>query len=171
MRIWQRQKIIWNTVMGVLSLRLNIYRVIDNAILAAWLAANSSKSMKFLSPPVQLAWWAHMHHFVYVCLTLCLSGFVRPTLCTTVWVQDYIVHHRAGRSPTFQSWKWKMKIDGHFRLPYQPWWCTMWCCQTVHLWEKNLTRIKFLSQKIKWLYSKKIVSTQHKCLCWNQSRT
>ena len=22
------------------------------------------------------------------------SGFVRPTLCTTSWVQDYVVHHQ-----------------------------------------------------------------------------
>ena len=27
-----------------------------------------------------------------------LSGFVRPTLCTTSWVHDYVVHHRPALS-------------------------------------------------------------------------
>ncbi len=26
-------------------------------------------------------------------LSVNLSGFVRPTLCTTLWVQDYVLHH------------------------------------------------------------------------------
>ncbi len=29
-----------------------------------------------------------------ICLSVCLSGFVRSILCTTLWVQDYVVHHR-----------------------------------------------------------------------------
>ena len=29
-----------------------------------------------------------------VSLSVCVSGLVRPTLCTTLWVQDCVVHHR-----------------------------------------------------------------------------
>ncbi len=32
--------------------------------------------------------------FGSVWLSVCLFGFVIPTLCTTSWAQDYLVHHR-----------------------------------------------------------------------------
>ena len=47
--------------------------------------------MPFLAHPCNLNGWLICITF---CLSVCLSGFVRPTLCTTLWVQDYIVHHQ-----------------------------------------------------------------------------
>ena len=31
---------------------------------------------------------------IALCLSACLSGVVRAKLCTTSWVQDYVVHHQ-----------------------------------------------------------------------------
>ncbi len=31
---------------------------------------------------------------LYVCPSICLTGFVEPTLCTTLLVQGYVMHHR-----------------------------------------------------------------------------
>ena len=36
----------------------------------------------------------------FIFLSVCLSGFVRPSLFSTSWVQDYVVHHRPTVSTT-----------------------------------------------------------------------
>ena len=35
-----------------------------------------------------------MNCILSVNVSICPSGFVRATLCTTLWVQDYVVHHQ-----------------------------------------------------------------------------
>ena len=34
-------------------------------------------------------------HSGLICITVCLSGFAEPTLCTTIMVQSYLVNHQA----------------------------------------------------------------------------
>ena len=56
----------------------------------------------FLSPPVQLARWAHMPHCLSVCLSQCLPQLYRTTLCTTdlrCAPPTCVVHHGARRGP------------------------------------------------------------------------
>ena len=47
-------------------------------------AQSISPFVKFLSPPVQFARWAHMRRFLSVCLSVCLS------ICLSVWTRPKI---------------------------------------------------------------------------------
>ncbi len=54
----------------------------------------------FLSSPVLI-------HGELLCITFCLSGFTRPTLCSTTMVPSYLVNHRTALNTTkvyFAPW-------------------------------------------------------------------
>ncbi len=46
-------------------------------------------SLGFLSPLVQLAWWAHIHHFLSVCLSVRLSGLENNSLEIKLYFGKY----------------------------------------------------------------------------------
>ncbi len=60
---------------------------------------------------------------------VCLCGFLRATLCTTSWVQEYVVHHRPALcTPKLCCAPWCTR--GTYCYQLQPWWCTIRRCQS-----------------------------------------
>ncbi len=99
-----------------------------------WFTALPHIWFAFLSPPVPVAWWAHMHRFLSVCLSVCVySGYImhhyngiwdtcapgrrnmhhQGARCTMVHKGDYIFWKIQG---TLMIFFWPPNFSGNSRL-------------------------------------------------------